>query len=382
MTDTPLPERPIHVAGPWITEHEVNTVLDAMRSGWYDRQAYYYVETFQKEFARRHGRKYGIMTPSCTTAIHLLMTGLGIRPGDEVIVPDLTWIASAAPVTYLGASTVFADADPDDWCSDPASIERCITPRTKAVLVVDHKGNMPRMDEIMALCERAGVLLIEDAAQAVGSKYRGKPAGSFGVGSVFSFHRTKTITTGEGGMLLLDDDKLYERCMFLRDHGRDSKIAYWNTEVTFKYMPSNLAAALGYAQLQRLEELVERKRWIFQRYKELLADIPDIQLNAEPAHVFNSVWVTGLVVGHRYELTKQRIMEAFQARGVPPRPFFYPLSSMPAYAWATEKYQAQNPVAYDISSRGVDLPCALDLSEAQLVRISEVVHEVLLGRQP
>src|SRR3989338_5195966 len=216
----------IFMAGPWITELEIKTVEDAIRNGWYEN-AYYYVEKFQKEFALYHGRKYGIMTPNCTSAIHLLLTAMRIKDGNEVIVPECTWIATAAPITYLRAKPVLCDIDPVNWCLDPQSVKESINSRTKAIIVVDLFGNMPLMDELIKIAEQYGIPLIEDSAEALGSSYKDIKAGKFGVGSVFSFHRTKTVVTGEGGMLILDEEKLYERCMFLRDHGRDKHTPYY-----------------------------------------------------------------------------------------------------------------------------------------------------------
>lgn len=369
----------IHMAGPWITELEIKTVEDAMRNGWYEN-AYHYVETFQKEFAQYHNRRYGIMTPNCTTSIHLLLTALGITEGDEVIVPECTWIASAAPITYLRATPVFCDIDPDDWCLDPESVRKSITPRTKAIIAVDLFGNMPRMEELAAIADSHGIPLIEDAAEALGSSYKGTRAGKFGIGSVFSFHRTKTITTGEGGMLLLDDEKLYERCMVLRDHGRRAGgPAYFNFEVTYKYMPFNVQAALGYAQFQRLDELVGRKREIFRMYKERLAGIEDLQFNAEPEHIVNSVWVTGVVFGKSHNMTKLDAMKKLEEIGIPSRPFFYPLSSLPAYPGCEERYRDRNPVARDISARGINLSCAMNLTEEQIDAICNGI-KTILGR--
>lgn len=366
----------IHMAGPWITELEIKTVEDAMRN-WYENP-YYYVETFQKEFAKYHDRKYGIMTPNCTTSIHLLLTALGISDGDEVIVPECTWIASAAGITYLRATPVFCDIDPSDWCLDPESVRKSITPRTKAIIAVDLFGNMPRLDELQEIADSHGIYLIEDSAEALGSTYRGVKAGKFGVGSVFSFHRTKTLTTGEGGMLLLDDDKLYERCMVLRDHGRrPGGPMYYNFEVTYKYMPFNIQAALGYAQFQRLGELVGRKREIFTMYKERLADIEDLQFNAEPAHVFNSVWTTGLVFGKSHNMTKLDAIKKLEEVGIPARPFFYPLSSLPAYPGCEERYRDHNPVSYDVSSRGINLSCAMNLTEEQIDAICNGIRTIL-----
>ena len=366
---------PIYMSGPWITEHEVKVVEDCMRHGWYN---YNYVETFQKEFAAYHDRKYGIMTPNCTTAIHLLLTTLGIKEGDEVIAPDCTWVGSTAGITYLRATPVFCDIEPLNWCIDPASVEKSITPRTKAIIAVGLFGNMPLMDELLEITKKHGIPLIEDAAEALGSKYNGVRAGKFGIASVFSFHRTKTLVTGEGGMLLLDDDNLYEKCMFLRDHGRKPEgPAYYVYEVTYKYMPFNLQAAMGYAQFQRLDELVAKKRWIFNQYKDKLADIPDIQLNAEPKGVYNSVWITGLLIGKSYNMNKLQAMDKFKALGLPTRPFFYPLSSLPAYPGYDSVYRKRNPRAYDICSRGINLPGALILTEDQIDCICDGVHKVL-----
>ena len=366
----------IYMAGPWITEHEIKIVEDAMRNGWYEN-AYYYVELFQKEFAAYHNRRYGIMTPNCTSAIHLLLTAMGIKDGDEVIVPECTWIATAAPITYLRAKPVFCDIDPVNWCLDPQSVKKCVNSRTKAIIVVDLFGNMPLMDELIKIAEQYGIPLIEDSAEALGSSYKDIKAGKFGVGSVFSFHRTKTVVTGEGGMLILDEEKLYERCMFLRDHGRDKHTPYYNLEVTYKYMPFNIQAALGYAQFQRLEDLVARKREIFKMYKERLSNIEDLQFNNEPERVFNSAWVTGLVFGKSHKMSKEKAMQKLGEIGLPSRPFFYPLSSLPAYPGYEVKYKKRNPVSYDISSRGINLPCAFNLTVGQIDALCDGIKAIL-----
>lgn len=366
----------ILMAGPWITEHEEKTVLDAMRNGWYGENAYYYVETFEKEFARYHDRKYALMTPNCTTALHLLLAALGIAEGDEVIAPECTWIGSTACITYQRADTVFADIDPVHWCVTPESIERVITPRTKAVIVVNLYGNMPDWDGITEVCARRGITVIEDAAEALGSSYKGIRAGKFGIASSFSFHRTKTLTTGEGGMLLIDDDALFERCKFLRDHGR-APGTYYNTEVTFKYMPFNVQAALGYAQFQRLDELVGKKRWLWQSYRERLADIPDILLNPEPSHVQNGVWNTALIFGKSHGMTRDTALDELPKLGLPARPFFYPLSSLPAYPGREAKARAENPVAYDVSERGINLPCAMNMTDEHIDLVCAGIHRLL-----
>ncbi|MEO5375285.1 MAG: DegT/DnrJ/EryC1/StrS family aminotransferase [Alphaproteobacteria bacterium] len=367
---------PIYMSGPWITEHEERIVLDALRAGWYGEKAYHYVETFEREFAAHHDRRFALMTPNCTSAIHLLLKGLGIGPGDEVIAPDCTWIGSVAGITYVGAATVFGDIDPVHWCLTPETIARVITPRTRAVIVVDLFGNMPDMDALRALCEERNLILIEDSAEALGSLYRGVRAGKFGIGSVFSFHRTKTLTTGEGGMLLLDDERLFERCKLLRDHGR-APGAYYNVEVTPKYMPFNLQAALGHAQFQRLDELVARKRSIWRQYMEHLGDIPGLSFNPEPPHVFNSVWSPVVVFAPSLGMTRDRAMAEMASRGIPSRPFFFPLSSLPAFPGREAEGRRDNPVCYDISSRGINLPAALTITDEQIATVCAALRSFL-----
>lgn len=366
----------IQMAGPWITEHEEKAVLDALRNGWYGKDAYHYVETFESEFARYHDRKYALMTPNCTTALHLLLAGLGIGESDEVIAPECTWIGSVACITYQRAITVFADIDPIHWCLTPESIERTITARTKAVIVVDLYGNMPDWDGINELCRRRGITIIEDAAEAIGSTYQGIRAGKFGIASTFSFHRTKTLSTGEGGMVLFDDTALFERCKFLRDHGR-SPGTYYNTEVTFKYMPFNLQAALGYAQFQRLDELVGKKRWIWEGYRKRLADIPDLQFNPEPSNVRNGVWNTALIFGKSHGMTRDLALAGLNKMGLPGRPFFFPLSSLPAFPGRELPARHDHPVSYDISGRGINLPCALNMTDEDLDKMALGVRTLL-----
>lgn len=354
----------IEMAAPSITDLEINTVLDCMRNGWSN---YHYVEEFERSFAAYHGRKYALMTPNCTSAIHLLLLGLGIQAGDEVIVPECTWIASAAPISYVGATPVFCDIDADSWCLAPHAVEQAITSKTKAILAVDLFGNMPDMTSLTALAKKHNLFFIEDAAEAVGSIYHGKRAGSFGIGSVFSFHRTKTICTGEGGMLLLDDEELFSKCRIYRDHGRGPNTKpYFNEAVTPKYMPFNLQAAMGYAQFQRIEELIARKREMFHRYRQGLADIKEIQINAEPDGVQNGAWITAIVFAKSTGITKESAIAQLATLDVPSRPFFYPLSSLPAYPECQELGMKNAPIAYDISSRGINLPCAYSVTNEQI----------------
>lgn len=367
----------LELFGPSITDHEIETVIDAMKNGWYGDKKYWYVEAFEEQFASYHDRKYALMTPNCTSAIHLILLALGIGPGDEVIVPECTWIASATHITHVGAKTVFADIDEETWCMSAKSLEESITPNTKAVIVVDLYGNMPDMDALYQVAQKYGIVLIEDAAGALGSVYRGKKAGKFGTASVFSFHRTKTITTGEGGMLLLDDESLYQRCHFLRDHGRSKEKHYYNSEVAYKYMPCNLLASLGYAQLQRIEELIQKKRHLLKTYRSLFSGVTDIYLNPEPPEGRNGAWCTAMVIGRSHQMDKEFMMQELEKAGFEGRPFFYPLSSMPAYGGVSQDKIEKNPVAYDVSKRGINLPAAFLTSDEQLAAYSDAVCSIL-----
>jgi perosamine synthetase len=369
----------IPVAGPWITDLEVSYVDDAVRNAWY-AGANAWHGRFEKAMADLCGRKYAMALPSCTSALHLALAGLGVGPGDEVVVTDVTWIATAAPIDYVGATAVFADIDRDSWCLSTESLEACLTPRTKAVIVVDLYGSMPDMRAIQDVCDRHPVPLIEDAAEAIGSTYRGRQAGSFGIAGTFSFHGSKTITTGEGGMLLTDDDALYARCGFLRDHGRTpGDRMFFNAEVAFKYKMSSLQAALGTAQVERLGEIVEKKRTLFSWYKERLGGLDGVTLNPEQPGIVSQFWMITALVDPAFAIGKAALMDALSAKGIDTRPFFHPLSSLPAYKGRPEAEVARrrNLNAYAIAPWGINLPSALSLSEDQVDYVCESFRTVL-----
>jgi len=340
------------------------------------KKKYYYCEKLQEEFAKYHKRNYALMTTNCTSALHLILASLNIGPGDEVIVPECTWIASASPITYLGATPIFCDIEKDSWCIDPKSFEASITNRTKAVIVVDLFGNMPKMDLIKEICDNNNLHLIEDAAEALGSSFKGAKAGTFGIASTFSFHNTKTMSTGEGGMLLIDDKDVYEKCVKLRDHGRgpDTK-PYFNDMIGFKYMPFNIQAALGLAQFRRINSLINVKKHHLSFYKENLKDIK-ATFNQENEDVNNGAWITGMVLDRSYKIDKQFFIDSMKKLKVPIRPFFYPLSSIPAFNQA-DKYKHVNVNSYDISSRGFNLPGAPILKDETLNFICAKIKEVL-----
>lgn len=375
---------PIPIAGPSISDREIAYVTDAVRTGWYGT-AGAYVARFERAFAAHTGRSFAVSLPSCTSGLHLALASLGVGPGDEVIVPDCTWIASSAPISYVGATPVFADIDPATWCLSPASFEAAITPRTKAVIVVDLYGHMPDWDAVLAIAERHGVAVIEDAAEATGSTYKARPAGAFGCCAAFSFHGSKTMTTGEGGMLVCDDPAFHDRVQRLRDHGRaPGDVMFFNEEVGFKYKMSALQAALGLAQIERLTELVAMKRRIFGWYYAHLGGSDSLELNPNHASVENSYWMSTALLSPELGLSKEDIIPALKADGVDVRPFFYPLSSIPAYrdTEAARSARNRNQAAYAISRRGINLPSALSLTEEDVAKVSRTLLGVLTRMRP
>lgn len=373
----------IPVSGPWITPKEVEYVADAAANAWYSN-AGIYNDRFERSFAEILGVRHAVSLPSCTSAIHLSLLALGVGPGDEVVVPDLTWIASVAPITYVGATAVFADVDARTWCLSARSFEEVVTPRTKAVIPVDLYGNMPNMDAIRAVAIRHGVAIVEDAAEAIGSRYDGRMAGSFGDTGVFSFHGSKTVTTGEGGMLVTDRDDLLERVLTLRDHGRrPGDTMFENTEVAFKYKMSALQAALGLAQIERLDELVRRKREIFAWYQEELRGTDGITLNYQASNVLNTYWMVTAVVDARLGLGKAKLKGLMSDRGIDCRPMFSPLSSLPAFAGhpSREAAVSRNVTSYAIGPYGLNLPSGFNLDGAIVREVAGALKEILSSAQ-
>jgi perosamine synthetase len=375
---TAAPKR-IPIAGPSITSKEIDYVTEAVTNAWYG-EANLFHERFERLFAQHCTRRHAVALPSCTSALHLALAALSVGPGDEVIVPDVTWIASVAPVRYCGAEPVFVDIDPRTWCLSPEAFEAAITPRTKAAIVVDLYGSMPDWDRLVDIAQRRGVVLIEDAAEALGSRWHGRPAGAFGAMSAFSFHGSKTLTTGEGGMLVLDDEGLLGRVLQLRDHGRaPGDTLFFNEEVGFKYKMSAMQAALGLAQLERLEELVTAKRRIFTWYREALHSCDAVALNPDVEGLYNSYWMTTALVDPARGVTKANLIDALKARHVDVRPFFYPLSAIPAFRDTTAGRTARerNRTAYAVSPFGINLPSALSLKRADVLTVAAVLRETV-----
>lgn len=362
------------MSGPYITNKDIKIVNDALKNGWYGNKKYFYVEKFESEFAKYHGRKFGLMTPNCTLATHLLLKSLGIKKGDSVINQDSTWVAPAAAVKYTGAQNIFCDNNKDNWCLDHLSLEKCITKSSKAVITTALYGNMPNMIEIEKICKKNNLILIEDAAEGLGSRFKNRKAGSFGIASLFSFHRTKTITTGEGGMILTDDKKLYDRCKFLRDQGRDKTFTYQIAELGFKYMPFNLQASLGYSQFLQLNKIVEKKRSIFNCYNNYFKDM-DVKLNTDNSELYNGCWATTLIIGDSFNTNANLLMKFLVSKNLPVRPFFAPLSTMKPF-----KTKTTNSNSKYLFERGITLPSALNLNKSQIEYYSENIKNFLLKK--
>lgn len=365
------PKRHIPIAGPSITDLEVSYIAEAARTGWHqDYQKY--IKLFEEKFGAHVGRKHALATSSGTGALHLAYAALGVGPGDEIIVSNVTWIASIDPALHLGAVPIFADIEADTWCLAPGDIEHRITPRTKAILVVHLYGHMADMDAIMRIAETHGLKVLEDAAQAVGATYRGRAAGSFGDVSAVSFTGTKTMVTGEGGMLLTDDSDLYRRAAYLNDHCQDPDKRFWNEGLGYKYKMSNIEAACGLAQLERLDELIAKKRQIFSWYSDRLSAIPALQLNCERSGTTNAYWMTTVAVDSSLGIAKEDLMGRLGEYGIQTRPFFYPLSDLPPLL-----ADADTPVSHDLAPRAINLPSAHDLTEDDVDYVCSALLEVL-----
>lgn len=363
----------IHYTKPSITDLEIEFATDAARNGWGER-CYEYLGRFEQGFRQHIGSAHAIATSSCTGALHIGMAALGIGPGDEVIMADTNWIASAAPIVHLGAKPVFVDILPDSWCIDPDLAEAAITPRTKAILAVHLYGNLCDMDRLLAIGERHGIPVIEDAAEAIGSSYHGRRAGSMGVFGTFSFHGTKTLTTGEGGMLVTSDAALHETAATLSNHGRHAKQTkqFWPDLLGFKYKMSNIQAAIGCAQLERIDDLIAGKRRVFEAYRDALWGLSGVALNPEPTGVRNGYWMPTAVFDRSLGISRERLQAALNPQGIDARVFFHPLSSLPMFEPCP-----QNIHAHDIPQRAINLPSYHDMTDADLERVTSALRRLI-----
>ncbi len=362
-------DRFIPVAEPVLTGNELAYVTDCVTSSWVSSIGKY-IPRFEEEFARFCGVRYGVATSNGTTALHLALAILGIGPGDEVIVPTLTFIATANVVRYTGATPVFADSEPRTWNIDPADVARKITRRTKAIIPVHLYGHPAEMDAINALAREHNLVVIEDAAEAHGAAYQGRRVGALARLAAFSFYGNKIITTGEGGMLTTDDDALAEQARWLRDHGMSPTRRYWHPVIGYNYRLTNLQAALGVAQMERIEEFIARKRAIATLYSDLLRGTPGITLPPEAPWAKNVYWMFSILVDDAFGLGRDPLMAHLKSRGIDSRPFFHPIHTMPPYATGTSL-----PVAERLSRQGINLPSSVALTDDDVRRVVRAIQE-------
>jgi perosamine synthetase len=359
----------IHYTLPSITDLEIGYATDAATHGWGER-CYAYIQRFEDLFKAHLGVPYAIATSSCTGALHIGMAALGVGSGDEVILADTNWIASAAPIHHLGATPVFVDICPDTWCLDPQKVQAAITPRTKAILAVHLYGNLCDMEALLAIGHAHGIAVIEDSAEAIGSVYHGQRAGSMGTFGSFSFHGTKTITTGEGGMFVTSDEKLFDTALTLSNHGRSKhqKKQFWPDMVGFKYKMSNIQAAIGCGQMERIDALTKKKRDILDYYREKLIKIPGVSMNPVSDALVNGAWMPTVVFDKKLGINKEKLLQAFAKQNIDARVFFHPLSGMPMF-----KPCPENTHAWDIPERALNLPSFHDITHQQLDTVVKVI---------
>ena len=370
------PKQMILTAGPSISSREVRYVTNAVRNGW---NFHYrdYIDRFEKAFTKYIGVTYALAVSSGTAALHLAMLGCDIGEGDEVIVPEITFVASANVVRYVGANPIFVDVEPDTWCIDPVSVERAITKKTKAIMPVHIYGHPANMTAINAIARKYKLKIIEDACPSIGAQVRGKKTGNLSDVGAFSFQGAKTLATGEGGMLVTNSKKIFEKVCYLGNHARDPRRTFWHSDVGYMTRMSNLQAALGLAQLERVGEFIAKKRKIFSWYKERLKNVPGIQLNTEAPWAKNIYWMSSVVLEPGSRISRDKCMSELRKRMIDTRPFFYPISMFPMYK---KKYYAKkNPVAYWVGTHGINLPSGVMLTKSTVDYVASCLIDILKG---
>ena len=362
----------ISTAGPSISAREASYALDAARNGW-NRHWNSYLERFERAFAEYLGVKHAITTSSCTGALHLALSALGVGPGDEVIVPDLTWVATASAVANVGATPVFVDVQPESWCMAPRAFEAAITRRTRAVIPVHLYGHPAPMDALVAIAREHGIAVVEDAAPAIGATIGSRKVGTFGDVSAFSFQGAKLLVTGEGGMLVTNSDDVFERVVSLWDQGRDPNRQFWINRLGLKYKMSNVQAAIGLGQLERVDEMIEAKRRVFGWYAEALDGVPNVTLNHEAPGVRSIYWMTSILLDSAAGISRDHLREALKARNIDTRPVFPAISQYPIWNKAIEA----GPTAARIGTQGINLPSGVRLRREQVEYVAEAIADTL-----
>lgn len=368
--------RHIPVAAPVFAGREKEYVADCMESGWVSSGGKY-VELFEAAFAEFCGARHAVAVCNGTAALHVALAAHGVGAGDEVIVPTLTYVATANAVTYCGARPVFVDSEPVTWNLDPAQVEYKITPRTKGIVAVHLYGHPAEIDELRAVADRHGLFLLEDAAEAHGALYKGRAAGALGDAAAFSFYGNKIIATGEGGMVTTDDAALAARVRTLRGQGVDPGRRYWFPVVGYNYRMMNLPAAVGLAQLERADWHTGRRREVAETYLRLLRGVAPLQWQAESEWARHAYWMFTVVLGRQAPVGRDALMARLAELGVETRPVFYPIHLLPPYREAARGEEF--PVAEWLARRGLSLPTWAGLSRDDLSYVCEVLRESLAG---
>ncbi|MDH5401697.1 MAG: DegT/DnrJ/EryC1/StrS family aminotransferase [Candidatus Heimdallarchaeota archaeon] len=355
----------IPVSKPSITDLELNYVTKAVKSGWVSSLGSFLTE-FEEKFAKYNDVKYAALVSNGTVGLHLALKGYGISSLDEVIIPNFTFIATANAVSYVGAKISLADIDPNSLCLDTDNIKNYITDKTRAIIPVHIYGHPANMNIINEIASENNLIVIEDCAEAHGAAIGGTKVGSFGNCGVFSFYGNKIITTGEGGIITTNDHEFYESIISLRDHAMDKNKRYWHDKIGFNYRMTNLQAALGLAQLERIEEILNRKLEIFIKYKELLGEIHYLKLNQTKIGYKNVYWVIYIIVDNLNLDKRDKLMDNLKRLNIDTRPFFYPISQMMLH---DVSHDYKTPVTNQIYSKGIILPSFYDLTDDQITYI-------------
>ncbi|PWB24560.1 aminotransferase class I/II-fold pyridoxal phosphate-dependent enzyme [Flavobacterium sp. HTF] len=351
--------RRISISAPLLEGNELLYVTDCIKTNWISSQGKY-VRSFEKLFSDYHENYSALAVSNGTVALHLALDALGIGEGDEVLVPNLTFAASINAIIYTGATPVLVDVERDSFNIDMDNIEKHITNKTKAIMPVHLYGQSCDMDKIVAISKKHNLLIIEDCAEALGSKYKNRPLGVFGDAATFSFFGNKTITTGEGGMVLFKDSVVANKGAVLRDHGMSKERRYWHDFVGYNYRLTNLQAAIGVAQFERLNEFVNAKRKLAESYNETLSKYSFFQIPVEKQDTYSSYWLYTFLVKEEAPFTREELMNYLSKRGVETRPVFYPLHIMPPYKLFGNDENLK--VSSDISVLGMSLPSSVSLS--------------------
>lgn len=358
------------VAKPYFDDEEISLVNECIVSGWVSSGGSF-VSEFEDLVSKQCCRKHAISCSSGTSALHLALLAMGVKEGDEVIVPTLSFIASANAVTYIGAKPVFVDSEMGSWNIDPLKIEEAITPKTKAIMPVHLYGHPAQMDEINTIAHQHSLLVVEDAAEAQGALYKNKPVGSLGMVATFSFFGNKVITTGEGGMVVTDDDDIASKARVLRDHGMSPQKRYWHTELGFNYRMTNLQAAVGVAQMRKFNWIIQRKKKIADWYITNLSDCRGIVLPPNLSWADNVYWLFTILIDEvKFGVPVCELAEALKSNGIDTRPVFYPMHTQPIYE---NENEGSFPCAERLNKMGLSLPSSPDLSSDDVISTCEII---------